>query len=95
MKGKPIIVLLLAAILLMACGWPQYKIVGKLDADEGPIYTVCVLNSGRCGATYYAEPIPGTGRMPPVGRTCKLVGPDRLDCGCWYADLRVSWPVPE
>lgn len=90
MMNRTLLVVCVCVVVLalLGCAYPRMQIVGKLDADEGPVYTV-----RDAYQRYDAVPIPGTGRMPPIGLWCRFDGYETLDCGR-YADLHLIFGPP-
>lgn len=100
MKDKNTIIIsliifgLLVASILAAAVYPVYQIISELPADEEVVFSVCAPNAKRCEVKALATCLdcPGDGRpLPPVGRVCRLVGAEVLDCGKKYQRLEVRY----
>jgi hypothetical protein len=92
---KILIIFCIAAIVLMAHSQPQYQVRSTYQAtnDTGAtvtVYVMCSPSVKSCQGVTYADPS-GSGKLPPVGATCSLIG-NKFDCGCGYKKLYVQGP---
>ena len=92
MRVYKMLILTLLGVSLLVGSVQTFQIVSELPADEEVIFSLCSPSARACTVTVTATCLdcPGNGKpLPPVGKVCRLVGANVLDCGGRYQRLLV------
>ena len=94
MRTYKVMILMLLGVSLLVGSVQTFQIVSELPADEEVIFSLCSPSARACSVTVMATCLdcPGDGKpLPPVGRVCRLVGNEVLDCGKKFQKLEIRY----